>query len=179
MNNTKIAITKLDAARRQLETAVILWFHDCDPISIHTLVAAAYEIILVLNRQRGGRSMMMDFKFIRVEHRKMLHDEFAKYAIFFKHGKRDPSATLHFPPQITHCFMLEAAFKYQEIAHQQLPLFQLFITYLFRTEPEIFGSNFVNTFVNTFSVEIDKLPKLGKQEFFRHILPAFTKIESA
>lgn len=44
-NFKKIQVTKLDAVRRQLETAVILWFHDGDPVSIHTLTGAAYQII--------------------------------------------------------------------------------------------------------------------------------------
>jgi len=176
MNNTKIAITKLDAARRQLETAVILWFHDCDPVSIHTLAAAAYQIIFDIKQKHGGRSMMMDLECIRDEHRKMLRNEFAKYKNFFKHADTDPSKTLHFPPKITACFILDAAWSYHEMAHQQLPLFQLFFFYLSINEPEMFGEDFANKFRNT--IPADKIPKLGKREFFQHVLPKLAKIES-
>src|SRR4051812_2812006 len=54
----KIPVSKLDAARRQLQTAVKLWFHDDDPVSIHTLLMAAHEIFRVLNRAQGGPPMM-------------------------------------------------------------------------------------------------------------------------
>ena len=33
----KIRIGKLDAARRQLQAAITLWFNDGDPVAIHYL----------------------------------------------------------------------------------------------------------------------------------------------
>jgi hypothetical protein len=47
LDETKITISKFDAARRQLNTAITLWFADGDPVAIHTLAYAAYEIIHV------------------------------------------------------------------------------------------------------------------------------------
>lgn len=44
-------ISKLDSARRQLETAVRLFFVDGDPVSVHTLAAAAGEVLADLARQ--------------------------------------------------------------------------------------------------------------------------------
>ena len=35
-------ISKIDAARRQLTAT---YFHEADPVSIHTLTSAAYEIL--------------------------------------------------------------------------------------------------------------------------------------
>ena|SRR5436305_13488939 len=40
-----LKISKLDAARRQLETAILLYFNEADPVSIHTLAAASHEIL--------------------------------------------------------------------------------------------------------------------------------------
>jgi hypothetical protein len=48
-----LTITKLEAARRQLGTAIVLWFNDDDPVSIHTLVCAAYEIVHTLTKKRN------------------------------------------------------------------------------------------------------------------------------
>ena len=50
----KLRLTKLDAARRQLETAVRLYFHEGDPVSTHTLAAAAYNVLRALNKRQGG-----------------------------------------------------------------------------------------------------------------------------
>jgi hypothetical protein len=38
----KVRVTKLDAAKKQLETAIMLYFHDGDPVSIHTLCLQLY-----------------------------------------------------------------------------------------------------------------------------------------
>lgn len=48
-------ITKLDAARRQLKTAIRLWFSDDDPVSIYALTYAAHEVLHDLHRGRGAK----------------------------------------------------------------------------------------------------------------------------
>jgi len=47
----KLKISKLDAAKRQLETAIRLYFNEADPVSVHTLAGAAHTIseILIIN----------------------------------------------------------------------------------------------------------------------------------
>lgn len=41
---SEVAVTKLDCARSQFETAILLWFEERDPISINTLTAAAHHV---------------------------------------------------------------------------------------------------------------------------------------
>jgi hypothetical protein len=48
----KLPVTKLDAARRQLETAITLWFHEADPVSIHALTGAAHNLLCDLNTKQ-------------------------------------------------------------------------------------------------------------------------------
>jgi len=55
---TKLHLSKLDAALRQLETAVTLYFHSSDPISIHTLTAAAYNVLQGIKKHRGAGFQM-------------------------------------------------------------------------------------------------------------------------
>ena len=174
----KIAVTKLDAARRQLETAVILWFHEGDPVSIHTLVAAAYQILYDLNKKRGGAPMMKDAKIIRPECVKEYHSIFKKWGNFFKHANQDPLETLLFPPQVTRTFMLDAIAKYDEMSHERRPLFRLFNFYMVFTEPRFFKDD---DFVKRFQDEVapDLPAGITKREFFHHFLPSLTKIESA
>ena len=174
----KVPITKLDAARRQLETAVILWFHEGDPVSIHTLAAAAYQILYDLNKKRGGDPMMKDAKIIRPECLKECHRIFAKWENFFKHADQDPSETLQFPPQVTRTFILDAIAKYNEMAHEERPLFRLFNFYMVFTEPRFFRDD---NFVKRFQAEVaPNIPAgITKREFFHDFLPSLTKIESA
>ena len=49
----KIKVNKLEAARRQIGTAIELWFSGGDPISIHTLIGAASQILCDLLKHQG------------------------------------------------------------------------------------------------------------------------------
>src|SRR5260221_11225206 len=62
-----ILITKLEAARRQLATAIELWFLDGDPISIHTLAFAAHEVVHVIFRKNGGTDLLFHSRRIKDE----------------------------------------------------------------------------------------------------------------
>ena len=68
----ELKIGKLDAARRQLETAIALWFKGGDPVSIHTLAYAAYEIIHTVSKKRNPnrRDLLFDTLLVRDEYRK-------------------------------------------------------------------------------------------------------------
>ena len=65
----KLKIDKLDAARRQLRTAIRLWFNNGDPVAIHTLVSAAHEAVHTLFRRAGFRGLMFDAPHIKEEYR--------------------------------------------------------------------------------------------------------------
>lgn len=53
MDVSRIQISKLEAAKRQRDTAIKMWFADGDPVSIHTLAAAAHQIINDVNEKIG------------------------------------------------------------------------------------------------------------------------------
>ena len=85
--------SKLEAARRQLDTAIRLHFSDADVVSIHTLAATAYNIINDVSNKRGAAAMLVKGTLIddaRVEVREKLRSEFNKAENFFKHADRDP-----------------------------------------------------------------------------------------
>ena len=93
-----IEITKLEAARRQLRAAIRLWFDSGDPISIHTLAAATYEILHTLFRRRGLRGLIFDFDLVKDEHRQDWVKGIKAMAGFFKHADRDPDGVFKFNP---------------------------------------------------------------------------------
>ncbi len=68
-----ISVSKLEAAERQLVTAVRLFVKGEDPISIHTLMAAAYEVLRDLGKARGVKSIFFDLAPIRPELIKPCH----------------------------------------------------------------------------------------------------------
>jgi hypothetical protein len=94
----KIRLTKMDAARRQLQTAIRLWFADDDPVSIHTLAAASHEILNSLYKLRGLSDLIFDSEVVVDEYRKEWITAIRAVPNFFKHADRDPEATLDFAP---------------------------------------------------------------------------------
>jgi hypothetical protein len=95
----KIPITKLDAARRQIETAIILWFTESDPVSIHTLVSAGHRLVYDINKNSLRLPMLGDTTNIRPGREKEYRDILAKAANFFKHADRDAEGILSFSPE--------------------------------------------------------------------------------
>ena len=107
----KISVTKLDAAKRQLRTAIRLWFLGGDPVSIHTLAFTAYEIIHVLSKKHDQwrRTLIFDADMIKDEYRPEWNKAVKGSANFFKHAKTDSDASIDFYPAQTLLFLMGAA----------------------------------------------------------------------
>jgi hypothetical protein len=41
----KLRVNKLDAARRQIDTAICMLFAEDDPVAVHTLVCAGWQVL--------------------------------------------------------------------------------------------------------------------------------------
>ena len=94
----KIRVPKLDAAKRQLHTAIQLWFEDGDPVSIHTLVSAAHEIIHTLFKRKGLKGLLFDNPDIPAQVRSEFAQAIKSAANAFKHARDDPTGTTEFAP---------------------------------------------------------------------------------
>lgn len=84
-----MAVTKLDAAQRQLRTGLRLWFYDGDPVSIHTLLAASHEIIHRLYRRKGLVNLLFDSDHFNDEYRGSFAKRMKEAPNFFKHANND------------------------------------------------------------------------------------------
>jgi len=105
-----IRITKLEAARRQLDTAIGLWFQEGDPVSIHTLAFAAHEILHVICRRKGLRGLMFSNSHIKPEFQKEF-DKFIKTdANFLKHARDDVESTKDFNTTMGLSFIIVSLF---------------------------------------------------------------------
>jgi hypothetical protein len=93
-----IKISKLDAARRQIDTAVRLYFERGDPVSI-TLAAAAFEILKDLEKQAPKTGTFYDLlaQYVQPEYRKVVAKTLKEAQNFFKHTDRDAEAILAEP----------------------------------------------------------------------------------
>lgn len=103
-------ISKLNAAQRQLRTAITLWFNNGDPVAIHTLACAAYEILHSISKRRDPtrRSLLFDSDRIKDEYRREWVDRMKKEYNFFKHADRDGDTVIEFKPELSEWFILYA-----------------------------------------------------------------------
>ena len=117
----KLKISKTDAAKRQLETAIRLWLNNGDPVSIHTLAAAAHQIIHDLDTKHGKPTILRGLDIIPSHLKRRVRKVFNKPANFLKHADKDQTDVLDFPPEITEVFILDAIETYykQTVADPQ------------------------------------------------------------
>lgn len=121
--NPELRISKLDAARRQLESAIRLYFKEGDPVSIHTLTAAAYQLLSDINAKRGGEPMLKDrvLQWVRPDAVDEARQRLSEAQNFFKHADRDAEGMLAFNPTQTELLLCDACHKYRELAAEAVP----------------------------------------------------------
>lgn len=112
MQTKTIKLSKLDAARRQLDSAIRLWFSCDDPVTIHTLVCAAYQIIQDMNNHNKEEKLVTLVEIINAivkpESRQQYLRAMRKPMTFFKHAERDPRDILTFDSRLSETFMVVA-----------------------------------------------------------------------
>lgn len=95
-------LSKEDAARRQLETAIDLYFTGGDLVASWTLGAAAYNVLRDLSKARSLKPMPLKEQLpllVPPAQRELLIRKIQEVENFFKHADRDPQSTLFFRPQ--------------------------------------------------------------------------------
>lgn len=110
MTQPTFTIRKVEAAQRQVDTAIRLWFADAEPVSIHTLACAAHQIVHDINADRGGEGLLFDSDVIKDEFRIEFQREMKKAPNFFKHADRDPDpeGVVELNQRVTELFILFA-----------------------------------------------------------------------
>lgn len=103
----------MDAALRQLQTAILLYFNSRDPVSIHTLAAAAYNILRDIRDSRKEKfEMFKDASGLPSQYKKAFRDLLSKSENFFKHADRDPDDVHLFRTDGTEVLLIDACDAY-------------------------------------------------------------------
>jgi hypothetical protein len=167
-----IKISKTDAAKRQLETAIRLWFYSGDPVSIHTLAAAALQLLHDLGQKQGTGAILRDLPGVLAGRRNELRKLIKGYENFFKHADNDPNALLDFCPDATELFILDAVLTYTKLTGDSAPIFDTFRVWVLAHNPKymdipsrkkffeslkIYGTDFLNVPKTIFFAEFLKL----------------------
>jgi hypothetical protein len=158
----EIKVTKLDAAQRQLRTALRVWFEDGDPVSIHTLLAAAHEIIHRLYRSKGLVNLVFDSDLIRDEYRGPFSKLIKQAPNFFTHALYDSNAMISFNPEVNDLLPLFLIQALRDMGESLGMEERAYTFWMSLNKPDLFRSN-----RSVFSAEAaEKLIGTEKKEFF-------------
>jgi hypothetical protein len=103
-------ITKIDAAKRQLDVAIRLFFERKDLIAVHTLTAAARGVLRDVARPRHIKGIDRAIEKLSPKRKREFYKALTEAQNFFKHADKDPnpSAELKFYYETTPFLILDA-----------------------------------------------------------------------
>jgi hypothetical protein len=148
-------LTKIETATRQLETAITLFFNGGDSVSIHTLTAAAYEVLRDVCRPRGIFSHTKDSPYIRPEKRKEAMSIFNKAQNFFKHAQKDPDAIFDFKAEATSFLIIDAIELYSRLTGSLFAAANVFRMWFALKYPDLIMGPFHALVIEARKQEID------------------------
>lgn len=163
-----IRISKLDAAKRQLDCAVELWFSGGDPVAIHTLAFASHEIIHVLNKKTGtGSPLLLDSPYARPEYREEIIRAIKEHGNFFKHADRDPYRVIEFNPTTSDGFLIFSILGLHSLGERLSNTQTAFNWWYMLHNPELANES-TKTLLKGFDIEhIRALKSIAKKDFLK------------
>ncbi len=153
----KLKVTKIGAAKSQLLEAINLFFEERDPVSIHTLVGAALD---VLNDHITDKGLVWDHNlffhqdsiYIKDEYRKEFQTIVRKNKNFFKHADRDLKKGItetEFDPSVNEFYIFEAIRTLGALEPNYWPAeFRVFVSWFMIEHPNLI-KNSEEDFLNT------------------------------
>lgn len=134
----KIKVSKQEAAKRQINTAIKCFFNDEDILSIHTLACAGLGIIEDLARKKHQpTSFSAIIDLVIPERRREIENLFKKPQNFLKHADRDPDDILEYNPDLIDVYILLSCLSYQELTHEFSPEMKIYMLWFSFVYPNI------------------------------------------
>lgn len=169
-----VSISKLDAAVRQLDAAIRLFFSGADPIVVHTLAASAGNIFADIAEHRNcgvsWRIRMRDDAGLSTGRIKyILHEAWN----FFKHANHDPEGVLQFEEVDSEHLMFVAVLDCGDIQPTSCDM-QAFQLWYIAAHPEHFPetdpifANAINTFPGLAALPLSDQLQHGNTFIIKH-----------
>jgi len=166
----KLTLTKLDVARRQIETAIELWFNEGDPVSAHSLAFGAHKVLRGLCNKRQMRPpLIYEQKYIKKGMEKEYFRLIHAAANFFKHSDSDASEEFEFYTGQTEFVIFDAVENYKALGAHWTDLMALFRFHFYLSHTPIWGSD-ATPLLNE-KADVERLRGLTRKEFFEFFNP--------
>lgn len=130
---TSQKVTRFEAARRQIDQAIRLFFQRGDAVSIHTLSAAALQILRDIAKKRNVPYMGQQILgLIRPERQKEFWNKLREAEGFFKHADQGAEdLEIAFAPVTSEFFLFEAIELYRQLTGTSFPAATAYWTWFF------------------------------------------------
>ena len=142
--SSPLQLTKFDVAERQLNQAILLFFDEQDPVSVHTLAEAAAQVLYDIRELTGASSIARDSDRIRPEFRKEWLAAIFSSRNFFKHADIDKDAVHTFKEEFNHYSLLDGVNMYLSAKKAWTPETMVYLAWFSTMYPHTIqeGTNF-------------------------------------
>jgi len=169
--NRTTYISKLDAAKRQLEHCIKLFFYYGDIVVIHILASGAENILNDLATKQDLTTFRTELmNYIKPEYKDFIWSKFKEAWNFFKHANQDPDKNLAFNPYATEIIIWGAVDMYQKITGEVTPTMMSYRAYFYRQHQNIITDE-------KLKIEIKKMNKLTDPSNRHQYIDTITEYE--
>src|SRR6267154_1678340 len=130
-----VLVTKPSAAKSQLETAIWLWFHEFDPVSIHALAVAAHDCFNALVDYVTETPSTLQTWLAAKSKERQKRARIAQN--FFKHGAKNLKGKVELPTIDAEAFMMDAVMCYESLFDKPTPLMRLYAQRFLYEHPKL------------------------------------------
>ena len=154
-----------------------LYFSEADPVSVHSLTAAAHSLLTDISVAQGNSPMLIDSllkKYARTEEALgEMRRHIRAAANFFKHAERDPAETYTFDLRQTEFLLFDACHAYKELTGEFVPYLAVYWAWFFLGP----GAGLVDTTAGGIIENLRRsFPGITKGSFFREALPMVSTV---
>lgn len=122
-----VDISKFDAAKRELEHAIRLFFCSGDIVVIHLVSSSAQAILIDVGRTAGATSIKDELnKRVKKDKIKYVQGKLSEAYNFFKHANKDKNKLLKFYPASSEFVIWDSVNLYQNITKEITGLMMAF-----------------------------------------------------
>jgi hypothetical protein len=167
-----VRVTKLEAARRQLESAIWLWFVDDDHVSVHALTASAHRLLLELSALRKKAGWPFSGAYLPTPTVKVRRRHTEDAVTFFKYAKKDE--TYELSEQWTELYLFDAVMAYSSLADDRgaSALMSTFVLRFGVERPDLFVRDAFSLLERRVSetFNLERLERLSKMDFLKEFI---------
>lgn len=140
-DNTPIELGQLEAAQRQIDTAITLYFTDGDCVSAYGLTFAASDVLRDLADAGKKKTVFSDFiEHIKPEMQKEFLDFIRKPQMFIKHANQNPGEKINFYPRSYELPLLLACELYAELTEEPTQRMEMYHIWRLSENPKLIQS---------------------------------------